>query len=239
MENTEKTERVDAWSDEHDAILADVIIKNKRQGYTLIKSFEEAAEFLSSDKLTRTKAACQFRWSNGLKQKYAKEYEEAKAEAEKNKKTTLSVVRKAPKTSDVAISLEKEKSLPLTRVQKSASSFSKIKKRTVHNESTFVENLKNHLDEYVSIKNSLAEAVETISFLRKEVSSLKSEAISNQKNSKVIEKLEAELRMLRSENDEYREFMDVMERTRELRERTNNRISEINEDVSLQNQATG
>jgi prespore-specific regulator len=69
--------RQDAWTKDEDVILAEVTLRHIREGSTQLVAFEEVGE-----KLTRTPAACGFRWNSLIR----KQYEKAIAEAKKVRK---------------------------------------------------------------------------------------------------------------------------------------------------------
>ncbi len=68
-----KTVRQDAWSEEEDRLLAETVISHIQTGRTQLEAFKEI-----SDKLSRTKAACGFRWNALIRKQYEKEIETAK-----------------------------------------------------------------------------------------------------------------------------------------------------------------
>ena len=59
------TVRQDAWTNDEDLILAEVVLRHIREGSTQLAAFEEVAE-----KLNRTPAACGFRWNSTIRKKY-------------------------------------------------------------------------------------------------------------------------------------------------------------------------
>jgi prespore-specific regulator len=67
--------RQDAWSPEEDKKLAELILKHIRSGSTQLAGFAEAAPVLS-----RTPAACGFRWNSAVRHRYDQELAEAKQE---------------------------------------------------------------------------------------------------------------------------------------------------------------
>jgi prespore-specific regulator len=71
----------DSWTTEEDELLAETVIQHIKNGSTQIKAFEEAGK-----KLTRTAAACGFRWNSVVRKKYQKEVEEAKQERKSKKR---------------------------------------------------------------------------------------------------------------------------------------------------------
>ncbi len=73
--------RQDAWSEDDDLLLAEVILRHIRDGSTQLKAFEEVAE-----KLTRTAAACGFRWNSVVRKRYEAAIDIAKAQRQAMKK---------------------------------------------------------------------------------------------------------------------------------------------------------
>jgi prespore-specific regulator len=65
--------RQDAWTEEEDSILAQVTLKHIRDGSTQLVAFEEVGE-----KLSRTPAACGFRWNSLIRKQYESSIFEAK-----------------------------------------------------------------------------------------------------------------------------------------------------------------
>ncbi|MBY6036203.1 RsfA family transcriptional regulator [Fictibacillus nanhaiensis] len=108
--------RQDAWTNDEDAILAEVTLRHIREGSTQLVAFEEVGE-----KLTRTPAACGFRWNSLIR----KQYEKAIAEAKKVRKERNKRKRKQQGSdkvenpfslSDEAYQYEREKNLSLQEI---------------------------------------------------------------------------------------------------------------------------
>lgn len=57
--------RQDAWSKEEDIILAETVLRYIREGKTQLEAFKEVAKELS-----RTSAACGFRWNASIRKQY-------------------------------------------------------------------------------------------------------------------------------------------------------------------------
>ncbi|WP_221564073.1 RsfA family transcriptional regulator [Alkalihalobacillus sp. TS-13] len=57
--------RQDAWSHDEDLLLAEVVLRHIREGGTQLAAFEEVGK-----KLSRTSAACGFRWNSLIRKKY-------------------------------------------------------------------------------------------------------------------------------------------------------------------------
>lgn len=67
MENATKRiiNRVDSWTPEQDRRLAEIVLRNMREGRTQSEGFAEAAEALG-----RTPGACGFRWNGIVRKQY-------------------------------------------------------------------------------------------------------------------------------------------------------------------------
>ncbi|TCP30478.1 RsfA family transcription factor [Scopulibacillus darangshiensis] len=72
------TIRQDAWSHDEDLLLAETVLRHIREGSTQLAAFEEVGQQLS-----RTSAACGFRWNSLVR----KQYDSAIALAKKQRKT--------------------------------------------------------------------------------------------------------------------------------------------------------
>ncbi|MFB4158598.1 RsfA family transcriptional regulator [Geomicrobium sp. JSM 1781026] len=66
--------RQDAWSQEEDVVLAEVVLTHIQEGKTQLQAFEEVGK-----RLGRTSAACGFRWNASIRKQYAKAIQKAKA----------------------------------------------------------------------------------------------------------------------------------------------------------------
>jgi prespore-specific regulator len=80
MRQNVRTMRQDAWTQEDDAILADVVLKHISEGSTQLAGFNEA-----SRRLGRTAAACGFRWNACVRKQYRPRIEVAKEERKEKK----------------------------------------------------------------------------------------------------------------------------------------------------------
>ncbi|MGE6378243.1 RsfA family transcriptional regulator [Peribacillus muralis] len=65
--------RQDAWTNDEDLLLAEVVLRHIREGSTQLKAFEEVGKQLS-----RTSAACGFRWNSFVRKQYKSGIELAK-----------------------------------------------------------------------------------------------------------------------------------------------------------------
>jgi prespore-specific regulator len=75
------TTRQDAWSKDEDILLAEVVLRLIREGGTQLQAFEEVGKLLS-----RTSAACGFRWNSYVRKQYKSAIELAKSQRKQLKK---------------------------------------------------------------------------------------------------------------------------------------------------------
>lgn len=72
-------QRQDAWTDEEDLILAEIVLQHIREGSTQLAAFKEIGK-----RLSRTAAACGFRWNSTVRKKYVKAISLAKQQRKLN-----------------------------------------------------------------------------------------------------------------------------------------------------------
>lgn len=65
--------RHDSWTNDNDLLLARIVLQNIRSGRTQLAAFKEAAK-----RLSRTPAACGFRWNVHVRKQYEEEIQRAK-----------------------------------------------------------------------------------------------------------------------------------------------------------------
>lgn len=97
-----KKHRQDAWSQDEDKLLAETVIEHIRTGSTQLKAFEEVGKQLS-----RTPAACGFRWNSNVRKLYKEDI--AKAKQEKKGSSSL----QESKSEHPSISIKGNSSFPL------------------------------------------------------------------------------------------------------------------------------
>lgn len=73
--------RQDAWTQDEDLLLAEVVLRNIREGGTQLKAFQEVGKQLS-----RTAAACGFRWNSYVRKQYKSGIDLAKKQRKELKK---------------------------------------------------------------------------------------------------------------------------------------------------------
>jgi prespore-specific regulator len=177
--------RQDAWNQDEDLLLAEVVLRHIREGSTQLHAFEEVGKQLS-----RTSAACGFRWNSFVRKQYKSGIEIAKRQRKELKKQVTSLVA----------SPEEEYSLPEN---------AKIEKKKVdltisfQQVMDFLSDLNDQAESYQSEKEEKKKQQDNISDLEKKVYYLASEN----------EKLSLELKTI--END-YRSLIEIMERARKM-----------------------
>jgi prespore-specific regulator len=72
--------RQDAWTKEEDLLLAEIVLRFIREGGTQLQAFAEA-----SRQLSRTAAACGFRWNSCVRKQYREATEIAKQQRKERK----------------------------------------------------------------------------------------------------------------------------------------------------------
>jgi prespore-specific regulator len=90
--------RQDAWSQDEDVILAEVVLRHIREGGTQLKAFEEVGR-----KLSRTSAACGFRWNSFVRKQYKSGIELAKKQRKQSKKHSPQVKKPAQEENQAVV----------------------------------------------------------------------------------------------------------------------------------------
>lgn len=93
------TVRQDAWTDDEDILLAEVVLRHIREGSTQLSAFEEVGK-----KLSRTPAACGFRWNSYVRKQYKSAIELAKQQRKNKQKSPELVIQQVPE----AVKTEKD-----------------------------------------------------------------------------------------------------------------------------------
>src|SRR5699024_12178976 len=78
--------RQDAWSQEEDSLLAEIVLNYIENGDTQIEAFKEAAK-----QLQRTPAACGFRWNASIREKHEAEIARTRRKKRTKKKESIKV----------------------------------------------------------------------------------------------------------------------------------------------------
>jgi len=97
--------RQDAWTGDEDIILAETVLRHIREGKTQLEAFKEVAK-----RLSRTSAACGFRWNATIRKQYQEAINTAKEERKQGGRNQNwyednSNIKQDKHTLDTAISL--------------------------------------------------------------------------------------------------------------------------------------
>ncbi|HDX9613364.1 TPA: RsfA family transcriptional regulator [Bacillus toyonensis] len=91
--------RQDSWTNDNDLLLATIVLEYIRNGGTQLAAFKEVAK-----QLTRTPAACGFRWNSYLRKQYENEIQQAKQNRKAENNISPSPPQKA--TNSLSITLD-------------------------------------------------------------------------------------------------------------------------------------
>ncbi|CAG9619821.1 RsfA family transcriptional regulator [Sutcliffiella rhizosphaerae] len=176
------TVRQDAWTQDEDLLLAEVVLRYIREGGTQLTAFEEVGK-----KLSRTSAACGFRWNSYVRKQYGAGIELAKKQRKELKK-------------EQAI----QQYLPVDE-----------KYSSIDNKLYATDNLT--ISAVISYLNHLEQLENEYSKIKEENQGLKSKVDTLEKELKMLAeaKLELESSMNLVEED-YRALIEIMERARKM-----------------------
>ncbi|MFC4320287.1 RsfA family transcriptional regulator [Litchfieldia salsa] len=178
--------RQDAWSQDEDLLLAEVVLRYIREGGTQLSAFEEVGR-----QLTRTAAACGFRWNSYVRKQYKSGIELAKKQRKESRKQVPTmddefVKQDEPKDSSKAKPVEAE-SNTLT-IQNVISFLEKYE--------TSQRDLHNVMKENEQLKNQVLQ-------MQVEVDTIKAEKVALENNLQIIE-------------EDYKALIEIMERARKM-----------------------
>jgi prespore-specific regulator len=180
--------RQDAWTKEEDNYLAEVVLKSINDGSTQLTAFKIVAKSLS-----RTAAACGYRWNSFVRKFYKEEIENAKTSSKKQQS------KKEPKSEPV---IEVELNNVVDEAVLNVQNLSEVTFNSVYE---FLENLKQKVDTLYPVRE--------IQSLEKRILKLKQEndqlRIEKQELVEKIDELENEYENLFEFIDQKRKFVNV------------------------------
>ncbi|MEH7334924.1 RsfA family transcriptional regulator [Neobacillus drentensis] len=178
--------RQDAWSQDEDLLLAEVVLRHIREGGTQLQAFEEVGK-----QLTRTSAACGFRWNSYVRKQYKTGIELAKKQRKELKKQAVesedTLIQELGQIESVLSAPSNEQESPITL------------SAVIH----FLEVLNNKVEQTSSIEEDRNKSIEKIKELEKKTYYLAAENERLSKNLKAIE-------------EDYRSLIEIMERARKM-----------------------
>ncbi|RFB19167.1 RsfA family transcriptional regulator [Bacillus sp. HNG] len=174
--------RQDAWTQDEDLLLAEVVLRHIREGGTQLGAFEEVGRTLS-----RTAAACGFRWNSYVRKQYKSGIELAKKQRKELKKQNNGEQpqEKQAEPETTEITLSKSPELQLRDVIRFLEEYEKTEKE-----------LQSVVKENQSLNNQ-------ISKLQDQVKALKAENNTLENNIQLIE-------------EDYKALIEIMERARKM-----------------------
>lgn len=178
------TNRQDAWSRDEDLLLAEVVLRHIREGGTQLQAFEEVGKQLS-----RTAAACGFRWNSYVRKQYKSGIELAKKQRKELKKQS-----QGPDAEENAF--VQEEAPP-------ASNLKQDKSLTFEEVIAFLQGLYNEIEQTNVNEDELQRYKSKVQELEKKVYYLAAEN----------EKLTKELNMI---EQDYTALIEIMERARKM-----------------------
>ncbi|NWQ43929.1 RsfA family transcriptional regulator [Bacillus sp. EB106-08-02-XG196] len=176
--------RQDAWSQDEDLLLAEVVLRHIREGGTQLQAFEEVGKQLS-----RTSAACGFRWNSFVRKQYKSGIELAKKQRKELKKQ--------------GVSAEKDYQKELTNEEAASPALSMSESVTFQSVLHFLDDLHKKASAASSIEEAKEKSIQKIKDLEKKSYSLAAENERLSKNLKAIE-------------EDYRSLIEIMERARKM-----------------------
>ena len=177
--------RQDGWSQDEDIYLAEVVLRHIREGSTQLKAFEEVGKGLS-----RTAAACGFRWNSYVRKQYMEGIELAK-KARKE-------LKKALGTTELNVE-QPEQEVQSTSVENGDNGISLTLDKII----AYLTHLKSRLEEQSF--HSLEDLLQEYANLKKHADYLMQERETLEVRFKQVEK-------------DYRGLLDLLNRARQLSE---------------------
>lgn len=182
------TTRQDAWTQDEDLLLAEVVLRHIREGGTQLQAFEEVGK-----RLSRTAAACGFRWNSSIRKQYKSGIELAKKQRKEVKKNIVETVDNAE---ELGSSFD-----PIVKTEEGSTS--------VVQELTF-EDLLVYLNKLYGQAQSSTDYQESLSLYQEKVKQLE-----QQIQDIIIENKRLEKEMYAMEHD-YKALIEIMERARKM-----------------------
>lgn len=176
------TNRQDAWTQDEDLLLAEVVLRHIRNGGTQLQAFEEVGKQLS-----RTPAACGFRWNSYVRKQYKSGIELAKKERKERRRQGKNLYGKKEGAAEEAAQVLKDDgaAIPFERLVE------------------FLKQLYDKAGQTNDQNEQIKQYKEKMESLEKKIASL---TVEN-------EKLQQELKMI---EEDYRALIEIMERARKM-----------------------
>ncbi len=174
--------RQDAWNHDEDLLLAEVVLRHIREGGTQLAAFEEVGK-----KLSRTPAACGFRWNSLIRKKYD---------------AAITIAKKQRKQANQVSSKSKKKSAQPEKDQ--------VKVMNTDNQSLCMEDVINYLQNIQETEMNAESIMEEYQQLKEDYAQLAEE---NKELECQIRKVQDEYEKV---HEDYRVLLNFMDRARKM-----------------------
>jgi hypothetical protein len=183
------TTRQDAWTQDEDLLLAEVVLRSIREGGTQLQAFEEVGK-----KLSRTAAACGFRWNSTIRKQYKTGIELAKKQRKEIKKNSESEPKEQEFTIESSFIPNKETEGPSQMVE----------------EEIIFEEILVYLNKLYERSQGLKEYEESLGTYKEKIIELE-----HKLKDVTTENIRLEKEFYTMEND-YKALVEIMERARKM-----------------------
>ncbi|WP_346200815.1 RsfA family transcriptional regulator [Caldifermentibacillus hisashii] len=166
------TVRQDAWTKDEDLLLAEVVLRHIREGSTQLKAFEEVGQ-----KLSRTAAACGFRWNSSVRKQYKTGIELAKRQRKELKKKSQDVFDSHQVDGEKKIKGNEAELSGIFSIEQVISFLQRLKEKEIQFD-TSVDELKKYKEERDDLRKKLKATQEENEKMKKEINSLKDDYLA-------------------------------------------------------------
>jgi len=165
--------RQDAWTKDEDLLLAEVVLRHIREGSTQLKAFDEVGK-----RLSRTSAACGFRWNSQVRKQYKTGIELAKKQRKelkkKNQQESIELEEVEVQSTSVEPTTSHERELTFDQVI----SYLQVYKEKEKAYDEFKEKFLEYKEKLKQLESKLSELEKENQLLRRENKSLKDDYLS-------------------------------------------------------------
>ncbi|MCB5933932.1 RsfA family transcriptional regulator [Caldibacillus thermoamylovorans] len=166
------TVRQDAWTKDEDLLLAEVVLRHIREGSTQLKAFEEVGK-----KLSRTAAACGFRWNSSVRKQYKTGIELAKRQRKELKKKSQDVFDSHQVDGEKKIKGNEAELNGILSIEQVISFLQRLKEKEIQFD-TSVDELKKYKEERDDLRKKLKATQEENEKMKKEINLLKDDYLA-------------------------------------------------------------
>lgn len=166
------TVRQDAWTKDEDLLLAEVVLRHIREGSTQLKAFEEVGQ-----KLSRTAAACGFRWNSSVRKQYKTGIELAKRQRKELKKKSQDVFDSHQVDGEKKIKGNEAELNGILSIEQVISFLQRLKEKEIQFD-TSVDELMKYKEERDDLMKKLKATQEKNEKMKKEINSLKDDYLA-------------------------------------------------------------